>query len=116
MVCQGITEVFPGTIGLAEYLVFPTTCFYYFYASIFFGIFIVIAWTIYMKEKESFQKPDMISTLGVTCLAIFFLALIGTLIKTSPANGSVPMIQSDIFRYILAFTVVFVSVWFFKRD
>lgn len=108
MVCSIISNV----VGLADLLVYPTSCDYYFYAKIFFGIFIILTLILYFKEQERFTKPDVISCLGVSSIVILFLAMIGTLITNSVG---IPMIQQDIFMYIIAFSVIFIGVWFFKK-
>ena len=107
MACSIISDI--STIG--DLLVYPT-CFYYFYSVIFFGLFIVLAFLLYRTDTEKFIKSDMISSLGVSATAIFVLSLIGTLIKSS---AGIPMIQGDIFLINLAFTIVFIMLWIFKR-
>lgn len=111
MVCQTLAQFGISTFG--DFLVYPTSCFYHFYSVIFGGLFLILVLSIYFGEKKQNIKPDMISNLGVSSLAIFFLSLIGTLIKSS---SGIPMIQQDIFTYILSFTIIFVGLWYFKRD
>lgn len=101
-----------GIYGWADYLVYPTSCDYYFYAKIFGGLFLIFALFIYFSEKKILAKPDVISSLGVSSLAIFVLALIGTMIEST---GGIPMIQQDIFIYTFAFAIVFVAIWIFKE-
>lgn len=108
MVCTIIS----GVKGIADMLVYPTSCDYFFYAKILFGLFIILNLILYFKEQERFTKPDMLSCLGTSSIVIVFLAMIGTFIKNSL---NIPMIQQDIFLYIIAFAVVFIGIWFFKR-
>ncbi len=100
-----------GIENIADFLVYPVSCDYYFYAKIFTGLFIVLSLSIYFGEKKLVAKPDMISSLGVSSLAIFFLAMIGTVIKST---DNIPMISGDIFIFTVAFTIVFTGIWFFK--
>lgn len=110
MVCQTLAQFGVSTWG--DLLVYPTSCDYYFYAKLFAGLFLILVLSIYYGEKKILVKPDIISSLGVSSLAIFFLSVIGTLIKSS---SDIPMIQQDIFTYVIAFTIIFLGLWFFKK-
>lgn len=113
MVCEDLS-VMGNNIGLVEILIYPTTCFYYTYAFIFFALFILLSLFLYNREKgDGLLKPDMISSLGTSASAILFLALIGTLIKTT---DNIPLVQFDIFRYIFVIWMVLAAVWYWKRD
>ena len=112
MTCQDLT-VMGNSIGLVEFFVYPTTCFYYTYAMIFFSLFILLALFLYNKERQDFTKPDMISSIATSATAILFLSLITTLIKT---EDNIPMLQFDIFRYIFAIWIILVAIWYFKKD
>lgn len=109
MACMTLAEF--GMNGIADLLVYPTVCDYYFYAKIFAGLFIILTLAVYFTEKKVLLKPDIISGMGVSSLAIFFLALIGTLITST---DGIPMVQQDIFIYVIAFTIIFVGIWYFK--
>lgn len=100
-----------GMEGIADLLVYPTSCDYFFWAKILGGLFILFAILIYFSEKKILAKPDMISSMGVSSLAVFVLALIGTMIEST---GGYPMVQQDIFIYVFAFTIIFVGIWIFK--
>ena len=108
MVCSIISDV----TGIADLMVYPTSCDYYFYAYIFGGIFIILTLVLFFKEQERYTKPDVISCMGISSIVIIFLAMIGTLIKNSVG---IPMVQQDIFLYIIAFGVIFIGIWFFKK-
>jgi len=112
MACTQLLEAMGNTLEWADYLVYPTTCFYYFWAVIFFGLFVLIAFFLFNREREDLVKPDLISSLGVSATAILLLAVIATLIESG--NG-IPMLQSDIFLYIIAFWIVIVGFWYFKK-
>ena len=110
MTCLNIGEF--GINGIADLLVYPTSCYYYFYAVLLGGLFGILVTITYFSEKKTLLKPDIISTLGVHSIVIWFLGLIGTLIKST---DGIPMIQTDIFIYITAFAIVFCAIWFFKN-
>lgn len=107
MVCQGL-DIYGAETGLIEILAFPNTCNYYFWAVILAFIFVILALILYNKEREDFVKSDIISALGVSALSTVLLAVPGTL--TDPA-----IIEADIFLYTLAFAVVFIGLWIFKK-
>ena len=107
--CMTLAQFKIESIG--DFLVYPTSCDYYFYAKVFVGLFLVLILSIYYGEQRVNLKPDMISAMGVSSLAIFFLSLIGTLVKST---AGIPMIQQDIFIYVFSFTIVFLGIWFFK--
>lgn len=111
MPCQGL-EIMGSSINLVDYLVFPTTCFYYFYAIIFFGLFILLTLLLYNRERELLVQPDLISSIGVSATAIMFLATIATTIKST---SGIPMLQQDLFLFIIALWIVSIIVWFFKK-
>lgn len=108
-ICSLISDV----STLADLLVWPTTCYYYFYLVVLITIFGVTAFSIYNAEKEKFIKADLTSTLGVSSIATFVLAMIMTLIKNT---SGIPMLQRDLFLYIVAGTIVFVGIWIFKKN
>lgn len=112
MVCQAL-DIMGSNLNIVDLLVYPTTCFYYTYAIIFFAFFIILALFLYNREREQFVKPDMISSLGTSATAVLFLGLIGTLIKT---DSNIPMVQSDIFLYMFVIWIVIMAIWYFKRD
>ncbi len=107
MVCQGL-DIYGSETGLIEILACPNTCNYYFWAAILGFIFVILTLIIYNKEREEFVKSDIISALGVSALATVLLAIPGTL--TTPA-----IIEADIFLYTLAFAIVFIGLWLFKK-
>ena len=108
MVCAEFTNI--NSFG--DLLVWPTGCNYYFYLIVLATIFIVLTLILFNRQKESEIRGDLISSLGVSSIAIIILALIGTLIKN---DANIPMIQSDIFLYVFAFGIIFILIWFFKK-
>ena len=112
MVCQNL-DVMGGTINFSDFLVYPTTCYYFFWAVFFFGLFLLITFFTFNRESELFVRADIISSMAVSSTAILFLAIIGTLVKSTV--DEIPMIQSDVMLYIVAFWIIISSIWFFKK-
>ncbi len=108
MVCLAFTGI--TTIG--DLLVWPTGCFYFFYLVVFITIFITLALILYNREKEDLVRADIVSSLGVSGIVTLMLALIGTLIKNT---DGIPMVQNNVFLIVLAYTIVFILIWFFKK-
>lgn len=110
MVC---TEL--GNIStLADLLVYPTGCNYYFYLWIFGALWAIFTFSMYWREKiTSNPKPDLISAAGVSTIPIVVLGGIGTVIKNSQ---DIPLIQQDILLYILAFSIIIWAVWFLTKE
>ncbi len=108
MTCSAFTNI--NSIG--DLLVWPTGCNYYIYLMVLTTVFIVLCLILYNRQKESEITADLVSSMGVSSIAIIVLALTGTLIKNS---AGIPMIQQDIFLYTFAGGMVFILIWFFKR-
>ncbi len=108
MVCSGFT----GITTFGDWLVWPTGCNYYFYLVVIATVFIVLTLILYNREKQELGRADIISSLGVSSVSVIILSLIGTLIKNT---ANIPMIQKDIFLYILAMGMVFILIWLFKK-
>lgn len=112
MVCSGLESVTLSTIG--DFLTFPLSCDYYFYAKIYGALFIIFVLILYYNERNRQVKVDIISIIGVVSIGIIFLAVIGSLIQNS--TGTISMISQDILVYILVFGSIFITIWFFKGD
>ena len=108
MVCSIFTNI--NSVG--DFLVWPTSCNYYFYLVVFITIFITLSLILYNRQKDSEIRADVISSLGVSAIATVILTMIGTLIKN---EADIPMVQQDIFLFIFAGGIVFILIWFFKR-
>lgn len=111
MACRGL-EVMGANQTIADYLVFPTSCVYSFWAIMFFTLFILITFVLYNREREVFVQADLISSAGVSATAIVFLLVVGSLIKSSTG---IPMIQQDILLGGVAFWIIISAMWFFKK-
>ncbi len=107
MVCTPI-----GSIeSVADFLVYPTSCNYFFWLYILGPLFLIVAWILFKAEEDKKGEGDLTSALGVSSIAITSIGITGSLIK---GTTGIPVIQSDILLYILAATVVFVMIWIFK--
>lgn len=104
MVCVGIETLSDKSI--TGILSFPTICDPQFYAKIMAGIFIILAFGLFMRDRERETKPDIISALGVSAIAVIFLSLIGSLIG---------FIQTSIFIEIFVVGMIFVVIWMLKK-
>ena len=103
MVCAGLnTSVNSNIVGFLSY---PTSCDPFFYLKILVALWVVLTFILYNRDKDKLIKADFLSSMGVSSLAIIFIALIGTLVG---------FIQSDIFIYILVGGLVFIAIWLFK--
>ena len=51
--------------SIAEFMVWPMGCDYYFYLKIYAAIFIILVWGLYAVEKRINQKAEILSVPGV---------------------------------------------------
>jgi len=104
MVCAGIETLSDTSItGILSY---PTLCDTQFYAIIMAAIFIILSFGLFMRDRERETKPDIISAMGVSAIAVIFLSLIGTLIG---------FIQQAIFIEIFVIGMVIIVIWMLKK-
>lgn len=97
---------------ISDFLVYPTGCFYYFWLLILGFVFLVLTYSFYERDEAKKSEGEMLSSMGVSSIAITSLALWGTFIKNSQ---DIAMIQTDIFLWILAPTMIFVSLWLYNK-
>lgn len=107
-----ICSSFTGIENFADLLVWPTSCNYYFWLFPLGVLFLILVLSLYNREKDDKLQSDLISCLGVSSLVTLFLGLIMTLVENT---SNIPMLQQDIFLYVLAFTIPLVVIWLFKR-
>jgi len=103
MTCAGLETFVNGTIG--DIMAYPTTCDIQFYAKIMAAIFIIFTFLLHTNDRRREVKPDLISNLGVSALAVIVISLIGTLLT---------IIKQEIFIEILVVGLIFVAIWMFK--
>lgn len=104
MVCVGIETLSDKSI--TGILSFPTICDPQFYAKIMAAIFVILSLGLFMRDRGREIKPDIISSLGVSAIAVIFLSLIGTLIG---------IIQTSIFIEIFVIGMILIVIWMLKR-
>lgn len=104
-------EVIIGIESFADFLVYPTTCDYFFYLKILLAIGVIIGWGLFKFDEKRKGEGDFISALGVTSITITILATIGSLVTNT---AGIPMIQSDIVLTLLAISTAVVLLWIFK--
>ena len=103
---------FPSIVGFADFLVWPTSCFHYFWLSILLVLMILTAWRVYKAEEKRRAEGDLISAFAVSSLGYTIIAIFGTLVTSS---GDLPMITTDIILYLLAITIPLNLLWIFKK-
>lgn len=102
--CPGIETLSDTSIvGILSY---PTLCDTQFYAKIMAAIFIILAFGLFMRDRDRETKPDIISAMGVSAIAVIFLSLVGTLIG---------FIQQTIFIEIFVIGMVLIVIWMLKK-
>ncbi|KKM14618.1 hypothetical protein LCGC14_1704340 [marine sediment metagenome] len=102
--CPGIETLSDTSIiGILSY---PNICDAQFYAKIMAAIFIILAFGLFMRDRNRETKPDIISAMGVSAIAVIFLSLIGTLIG---------FITNEIFIEIFVVGMILVVIWMLKR-
>lgn len=109
MACQGIEEVFnlsANNMDIVNFLSYPTHCDWLFYAKIMVGLFIILTFVLYFNDRRRSAKPDIISNLGISALAMIIISIIGTM------SG---IIQSDVFIMLFVGGMVFVAIWLLKK-
>lgn len=104
MVCAGFdADVYTGIAGFLSY---PSSCDYHFWAKILFGLWVILVFILYQSEKDKIVKPDILSIMGVSSLAIIFIAAMGSIVG---------FISSGIMLEVFVVGMIFVAIWFFKR-
>lgn len=108
MACEILTDI--STFG--DFLVYPTTCNYWFYLILLGFLLIIVSWFLFKAEEKRSPRPDFISAIAVSSIVITLLATIGTLIENS---ANIPMIQADVLLIFIGLNIVFVLIWIFKE-
>lgn len=105
MVCAGIDSTINA--GISGIMAYPNSCDYFFWLKILVGIFVILSFILYNRDRDKLQKPDMVSSMGVSALATIFLTLVLSLLPG--------VIQTDVFIEILVGGMVFVVIWLLKK-
>lgn len=104
MACPGLNEIIDT--GIAGILSYPNSCDYYFWAKIMAALFIILSFILFFRDEDKIGKGDMISSLGVSGIAIGVLTVIGT---------SFSIIPTDVGIEIIVGCLIFAVIWMFKR-
>lgn len=86
---------------------FPNTCDYQFYAKIMAALFVVFTSILYFNTRKREVKPDIISCMGVSAIAVIVLSIIGSLFG---------IIQGIVLIEIIVAGIIFIALWFFKKE
>lgn len=84
----------------------PNGSYPYFWAWILAGLWIIVASTLYFKDKERTGKAKLLSDLAVSSFAIIILSLIGTLVG---------FVSLSIMVYIVVIGLSIIAIWFFSE-
>ena len=104
-------EISGALTTFEDFMVGPTLCDYNFYLKIITGLFVILSWGLFKAEEKRTGEGDLIAALGVSSIAMLFVAIIGTLIKNTEG---IPMIQLPILLYVLAVAIPLILIWIFK--
>ncbi len=97
-----------NTSGIGGFLSLPNSSYPYFWAWILGGIWLIISFTLYFKEKERKSVGNILSSMAVACFALLVLSVIGTIVG---------FVSTEIMVYFLVFCFLIIGVWFFTaRD
>jgi uncharacterized membrane protein len=100
MVCGGLETITDMTLtGILKY---PLTCDYYFYLKIIAGLFIIISATLFFEERKRVGRGDILSAMGISSIAIIFIALLGSIIG---------ILTAELFIITLVVCIVFIVIW-----
>lgn len=94
-----------NTSGIAGFMSLPSTSYPYFYAWILGGIWLIITFTLYFKEKETKGRGMILSSMSVSSIATMFLSLVGTVMG---------IISIEIMIYSLVLSTTLIGIWFFS--
>lgn len=110
VVCESIANY--AMQGPIDLVVYPNTCWPYFWTLILGGIWAILAAAMYSSELKRFFTSEILSCISVAGIVTVFLALIGTLITGS--NG-VPMVTDNGLISLLSVLIIFIIVWLIKE-
>ena len=91
--------------GIAGLMSLPNNSYPFFWAWILAGIWVIMVLTMYFVEKNKLGKGKILSSMAVSCLAIIFLATIGTVLG---------IVSAEIMVYIIVLSAIVIAVWFYS--
>lgn len=103
--CAGLeTLTDTSLVGILQY---PASCVHYFYAYILVALWLILTITFFRRDQDKIGKGDIISSMAVSSIAIFFLTTIAT---------GLGIITSDIFIEMMVAMSILVVIWLLRRD
>jgi len=98
---------FSSNPDIGDLLNLPNASYPYYWGWILAGLTLIIALTLYFKEKETTGRGKLISSVAVASLATLLLSVIGTIV------GFIP---NEILIYHLVLTLIITAIWFFNSS
>ena len=105
MVTYPDLSVLNNESGIAGIMNLPNASYPYFWVWILGGIWAIITLTTYFIESEKEGKGKILSSMAVACLAVIFLAVIGTIVG---------FVSVEIMVYILVISMIIIAIWIFS--
>ena len=93
------------TAGISELLALPNASYPFYWGLIMVGIFIIVSFSIYFRDKSLGKPGNLLSAMAVSSLAIIMLSTLGTLMN---------IITLDVFLPLLVAGLVIIALWIFS--
>ena len=103
---MAFTELWQN-MSITDFLTYPLTGDYYFYAKIMFGLWIILTSILFFEERDRLRQANLLSNMAVSSLAIIILSFIGSLFG---------IITNDILVSIVVLGCINIFVWFIRSD
>lgn len=95
-----------NTTGIEGLLQLPNASYPFFWAIIIAGIWVILTFTMYFKEKAIQGRGNMLSSAAVSSLAAIMLSTLGSLLGIVTLTSQLP---------ILIFGIVVIVLWIFSK-
>ncbi len=90
---------------IVELLKLPNSSYPFYWALILIGIWAVVTFSLYFREKELSTKGKLLSAMAVSSLAIIVLGTLGTLMG---------ILTLEVFLPLLIGALVIIAIWMFS--
>lgn len=105
MVCDGLeTLTDQGIQGLMTY---PLSCDGFFYAKILFAIWTILGLGTFFEERLRKGEGNILSSFAISSLAIIVIATVGSMLG---------LVTEGILTLTFVFGLIFIAIWYFKKD
>lgn len=91
--------------GIGELLALPNSSYPFYWALIMIGIWIIISFSIYFKEKSLLSRGNLLSAMAVSAFAVIMLSTIGTLFDIMTLTVFLPLLVGGL---------VIIAIWIFS--